>query len=299
VVTTAARVLAACLVLVASGSPSFAGQNAPDGQQTTRAPQRVASLNLAADEVLIDLLPPERIVAVTRFVDEAGTSNVLGRVPKNIPRFPKADVERLIALRPDLVVVSEFTDADFLKALERTGLRAHRMRGLDSLDGFRQAILDLGLAVGARGAAERVVARFDERRKALEDTLRGAERPRVLYWASGYTSGARTPFDGLIACGGGRNAAAEASIEGIARIGAERVFQLRPDWLLIGSGSTTAREIRGEPLLSKLDAVIANRIVEVPSESLVALNHHAMGACELIAARIHPGRFRKSGALVQ
>ena len=116
-------------------------------------PQRVASLNLAADEVLAEILPFERLVGVTRFVDEPGTSNIVGRVPPPIFRFPKADMEALIARQADLVVISEYTDADFRALLLRSGMRVHRMRGLDTFDGVRRAILDLGSAVGEGGSA--------------------------------------------------------------------------------------------------------------------------------------------------
>ena len=75
-------------------------------------------MNLASDEILAEILPAARLVAVTALVDEAGTSNAVGRVAKTVPRFPKVDIERLIALKPDLVVVSEYTDADVLRALQ-------------------------------------------------------------------------------------------------------------------------------------------------------------------------------------
>jgi ABC-type hemin transport system substrate-binding protein len=96
-------------------------------------PRRVASINLSADEILVEILPPGRLVGVTRFADEPGTSNVVGRVPPSVFRFQKADMERLVALAPDLVVVSEYTDADFLKLVERSGMRWHRMEGLESI----------------------------------------------------------------------------------------------------------------------------------------------------------------------
>lgn len=254
-------------------------------------PKRVASLNLAADEILVEILPPDRIVALTQFIDEKGTSNALGRAPASIPRLPRADLERLIDLRPDLVIVSQYTDADFLRALETSGLRAHRMTGLDSIEGFRRGVIDLGAAVGAPSAAARLVKDFDERMARLEERLRGVPRPRVFYWASGFTAGSATAFDALIRCGGGRNAAAESGLAGIAPVGAERAFSIRPEWLLIGRDSSTAREIRRDPLLSRLDAVREGRVIEIPTELLVALNHHAAGACEFIARALHPGRF--------
>jgi len=256
-------------------------------------PQRVASLNLASDEILADILPLSRLVAVTTLADQAGTSNVVGRIPATVPRFPKVDIERLIALRPDLVVVSEYTDADVLRALQHSGLRVHRMIGLDSLEGFRRALLDLADAVGEKANAARLAASFDARLGEIAQRLKGASRPRLLYWASGFTAGSGTAFDALIRCGGGENAAARAGITGITPLGAERAYGLDPDWLFIGAHTTTAKEIREHPLLSRMRAVKAGRVVEMPTELLVALNHHAAKSCEFMARSLHAEAFDK------
>jgi ABC-type Fe3+-hydroxamate transport system substrate-binding protein len=124
-------------------------------------PQRIASLNLTADEILVDIVPVERLVAATAAADDVGTSNIVGRVPPGVARFRRAEMERLLALSPDLVVVSDYTDPDFLRLLERSGMRVHRMSGLDSLAGIRAAILDLGRAVGGEEAAGGLVALYD------------------------------------------------------------------------------------------------------------------------------------------
>ncbi len=277
-------VVRASLALILATTTALAASTPPP-------PQRVASLNLASDEILADILDPRRLVAVTALVDEPGTSNAVGRIPRTIPRFPKVDIERLIALRPDLVVVSEYTDADVLRALQRSGLRVHRMIGLDSLAGFRRALLDLGQAVGEKAKAEALVRDFDARLAAITTRLKGAPRPKVLYWASGFTAGSRTAFDALIACGGGENAAALKGISGITPLGAERAYGVDPDWLFIGRETTTSREIREHPLLSRMRAVKAGHVVEMPTELLVALNHHAVKSCEFMARALHRARF--------
>src|SRR5262245_7795111 len=166
-------------------------------------PRRVASLNLTADEILVDILPPDRLAAVTSLADDPDSSNVAGRVPARALRFPKADLERLVALAPDLVVVSEYTDADFLKQVERSGLRYHRMEGLHSYSGYRAAILALGRAVGAPAAAERLVARYDQVLADVGRRLHGVSRPRTLYWSAPYTAGEDTALGALIECAGG------------------------------------------------------------------------------------------------
>ena len=239
----------------------------------------------------MDILPLDRLVAVTALIDELGTSNAAGRAPRSIARFPKIDIERLIALKPDLVVVSEYTDADVLRALEHSGLKAHRMTGLDSLAGFRRALIDLGEAVGEREKAAAIARDFDARLGAIEQRLKEVTRAKVLYWASGFTAGSQTAFDALIRCGGGENAAASAGISGITPLGAERAFSLDPDWLFIGAHSTTSKEIRTHPLLSKMRAVKSGRVVEMPGELLVALNHHAATSCEFMARALHSSEF--------
>ncbi len=277
------------LLLVAA----LIGAQGPTGPQAGASPQRVASLNLASDEILADILPLSRLVAVTALVDEAGTSNAVGRIPASIARFPKVDVERLIALRPDLVVVSEYTDADVLRALRQSGLKVHRMIGLDSLEGFRRALLELGEVVGEKERAAKLAADFDARLGDIDRRIQGTPRPRLLYWASGFTAGSKTAFDALIRCGGGENAAALAGISGITPLGAERAYGLDPDWLFIGSHTTTSKEIREHPLLSRMRAVKAGHVVEMPTELLVALNHHAAASCEFMARALHPERFAK------
>jgi len=253
-------------------------------------PRRVASINLSADEILVEILPPGRLVGVTRFADEPGTSNVVGRVPPSVFRFQKADMERLVALAPDLVVVSEYTDADFLKLVERSGMRWHRMEGLESIAGVRQAILDLGRVVGAEEAARAVVARYDATLSELTRRLAGAPRPRVLYWSGEMTAGADTAIGALIECAGARNVGREIGVQGVTPPGAERAFLADPDVILVSSWPGMLQAVKDHPLLSQLGAVRQGRIVVLPNERLIALSQYTADACWDLASLLHPDR---------
>jgi iron complex transport system substrate-binding protein len=253
-------------------------------------PQRIASLNLTADEILVEIVPLERLVAATRAADDPQSSSIVGRIPPSVPRFFRADLERLVALRPDLVVVSEYTDADFLRALERSGLHYHRMQGLDSMAGFRAALVALGEAVGEPEAAERLAGDYDRHLERVASRLRGLSRPRVLYWSDPFAAGAGTAIGALIECAGGRNVGRELGIEGLVPIGAERAFAADPDVVLVAvtSDGSEDRALRDHPLLSHLRAVREGQVVGLPTHLLVSLSHHAATACEELARRLHP-----------
>ena len=254
------------------------------------APLRIASLNLTADELLVEMLPADRRVAVTRWADDADMSNVAGRVPAAAVRLPRADLERIIGLQPDLVVVSEYTDADFLHLVEKSGLRYHRMRGLDTLAGIRAAIVDLGRAVGTPDAATRLAARFDAVLAELRRRLEGDPRPRVLYWADPHTAGAGTAIGSLVEAAGASNVASELGLRGIVPLAGERAFAADPDLFLVTQGSGASLSLRRHPLLSRTRAVREGRVVEMPNRLLVALSDRAADAAWWLASRLHPAR---------
>lgn len=262
-------------------------------------PRRVASLNLTADELLVEMLPPERLVAVTRWADDPEMSNVAGRVPGAAVRMPRADLERLVALRPDLVVVSEYTDADFLRLLEKSGLRHHRMGGLDTLAGIRAAIVDLGRAVGAENASARLVTRYDAILAELWRRLADDPRPRVLYWGNPHTAGAGTAIGSLVEAGGGTNVGRELGLQGIVPLAGEKAFDADPDAFLVAQGSGAAAALRRHPLLSRTRAVREGRVLEMPNRLLVALSDHAAESAWWIASRLHPARVTEAAPPAQ
>jgi iron complex transport system substrate-binding protein len=227
---------------------------------------------------------------VTRWADDPETSNVAGRIPPSVYRFPKADMERLVALRPDLVIVSEYHDADFLRLFDTSGLRYHRMSGLDSLPGIRAAVLALGKAVGAPEGTERLIARFDATIRDVESRLAGAPRPRVLYWANPHTAGRGSAYGSLIECAGATNVGVELGLSGIVPLSAERAFQADPDYVLVGGWEHSKEALLEHPLLKQARAVRENHVVEMPTALLVTLSHHAADSCRWLASALHPDR---------
>jgi iron complex transport system substrate-binding protein len=247
-------------------------------------------MNLTSDEILADLVTPDRLVAVTAVADEADSSNVAGRLPAQAARFRRAELERLLTLSPDLVVVSEYTDADFLTLLTRSGLAYHRMDGLESFAGIRRAILDLGRAVGEHERAEALVQRFDSELSQLHGRVEGGSRPRVLYWSEPMTAGDGTVIADVIEAAGGTNVGGELGIRGILPVGTERVFLARPDYILLGEAPGAREALLKDPLLSRLPAVKEGRVIALPNRLLVTLSQYAADAAWALGHALHPDR---------
>jgi ABC-type Fe3+-hydroxamate transport system substrate-binding protein len=60
--------------------------------------------------------------------------------------------------------------------------------------------------------------------------------------------------------------------------------------VLLGQWPGVKAALLAHPLLSRLRAVREGKVVELPTELLVALNHHAAEACWALAHALHPER---------
>ncbi len=118
--------------------------------------ERIISLDYCADQMLLGLVPKSRIAAVS--VDVASDPAFSAPLAGSLPRV-RPDVERVLALRPSLVIRSYGGGPRMEAALKAAGVRVFTLPYADDLAAVRSGILASGEALGAEGkAAERVTA---------------------------------------------------------------------------------------------------------------------------------------------
>lgn len=264
------------------------------------SPTRVASLTLGTDELLSELIPPERVVCVTYLADDREISNVPNWYPRQVARLRDTDLERIIGLNPDLVCVAPYNSADFLKVLERSGLPVYRNDAFHSMDQIEGGIIDLGKRLGESDRAQQLVARIRDRRRKLAEQLSAVvQKPRVLFWSAGFTAGRLTTIDDIIREAGGINVAVERNLHGSAEISPEIVIAANPDFVLLSRWSADEREghIAKHPLLRNLPAVREKRVIVIEGRYLTNVSHFVVEGAERLARRLHPDRFGADATL--
>lgn len=282
------RIFAAHTVLALLAGDSHDATSTRESAEDA-VPRRIVSLTLATDELLHELVGPERVVGITWLADDPRISNVADRYPDDVQRL-RADLEAVLALRPDLVCTAPYNDAGFLRLMRDSGLDIHRMPEVKGFQDLFRSVRSLAARVGACEAGEELVEHMRGRLEALDAALGGvAERPRVLFWSKGWTPGSGTMLDAVIRRAGGRNVAADLDIEGHGHVPEERVLAADPDWLLLEGGGWLERgRISGG--LKALPAVKAGRIVRIPGRLLHSLSHHIVRGTEVLARALHPER---------
>jgi iron complex transport system substrate-binding protein len=236
---------------------------APDPQPPIPGPQHVMSLSMCTDDLLLDLLPPERIASVTYY----------SRDPSNSYQWPQAahvavnwgTVEEVLAEKPDLVLAGTYTTPAARSLLKKMRLPLLEVPPAADFDEIRAITRQVAHALHRDAAGEALISKMDSTLQELSAT-KPVRSIRVAAWGEGGNiPGKGTMFDTILTAAGGVNIA--ASIDGqYTSFDVEQLLIARPDVLAYASHLTDTpgrnTDIALHPLIQKL---YAGRSVTYPS----------------------------------
>ena len=231
--------------------------------------------------------PPARIVCLTeetvetlyllgeehRIVGVSGYAVRPARVRREKPRvsaFTTANVPKILALNPDLVLTFSDLQAPIAAELIRAGVPVHAFNQRD-VAGILAMIRTLGALVGATDKAERLARSYEARLADVAASSRGRARQRVYFeeWDDPLISGIGWVSE-LIEIAGGDDVfatlrARKSATERI--VTSEAVIAAAPDVVLASwCGKRVARDkICSRPGWNAIPAVRNGRIVEIKS----------------------------------
>jgi len=156
---------------------SVACAPSPKQAPVETAPQRIVSLTPAITETLFALGLGDRVVGVTRFCDyppEAQTKPQVGG-------YADPDVEAVVALSPDLVLISpNVGNRDGALALRRAGIRVEVVAG-ERLEETYAALERIGTLCGVPERGRALAARVRGQVEAASAAVRGRTPTRALF----------------------------------------------------------------------------------------------------------------------
>lgn len=192
-------------------------------------PQRIASLNLCADQYLIALADRSQMVGLTRLARDPAMSAAAAQA-QGWPVIGSS-AEALLAAAPDLV----FTGWEGQGAAARTaGLRA-RFVTVPPANDYGAIVAQVRLVAGAIGHPERgeaLIARMDRALAAIPRSGRG--RIAADYQRRGYMSGGGTLSDAMMRRVGLQNLATRIGRPALSNLSLEEMVAARPDYLIVG-----------------------------------------------------------------
>ncbi len=235
-------------------------------------PRRIVCLTEETVETLYILGASDRIVGVTGY---AVRPPEVRREKPRVGAFTSADVPKILALEPDLVLTFSDLQADIAAELIRAGIAVHafNQRGVP---GILEMIRTLGALVHKVDEAAALIASLEGHIDAIRADLADGPQPRVYFeeWDQPMIAGIRWVSD-LIGIAGGVDVFAEKARAQDAKgrfVTSDEVIAAAPD-LIVASWcgkKVRAEKIAARPGWQNIPAVRHGRIVEIKAPLILA-----------------------------
>ena len=179
---------------------------APMQLAVAQVPQRVMSLNICTDQLLLALAPERRIASLTFMAREPVPARIWpqgARIPVNY-----GSAEEVLAAKPDMVLTGPFLPALTRQLLARSGARIVEVPLAENFEQIASLTRLVAKAVGADARGEVLVAHMREDLRAMR-AARPATPIRVAEWGNGgYVPGQSGLFGAMLAAAGAQSIAA-------------------------------------------------------------------------------------------
>ncbi len=269
------------------------------GNQVTinAKPVHIVSGTLSTDEILLSLVDPSRITAITANALDATQSNVADQATA-FQTLAKADPEAIIALKPDLVFLASFTDAGVVKQLRDAKLTVFLLGSFSSIKDIENNITLLGQVVGEEKQAASMVDEMETKLKTIADAVKGVKPRTVLYYSpDGYSDGPGTTIDDEIIHAGGINAVTAGGIkDAYPQLSDEFLVTQDPDVIMLAGFNSYAPgfvdKFNTNPNFQTLKAIKNKQVMVVNDAHVACISQYIVDGVSDIAALLYPDAYQ-------
>lgn len=297
-VRVTALLIAVALLLGAARAESAPVEAVDDAGATVRLPapaRRIVSVAPHLTELLFSAGAGDRVVGAVAYSDHPEAARRIPRVGDSA----QLDVERILALRPDLIVVWHHgTPALQLQRLRRLGIPLYAGESR-TMAGIASTLRRLGALTGTAATAEAGAAAFERQVAALRRQYAGRMPLRVFYqiWPQPLmtVNGRHLISEALALCGATNLFAALAPLT--PTVGLEAVAALDPDAIVSGSvASEAASDLAGWQRLGSLRAVREKRLLVVDPDRLHRQSDRVVDGARELCEKLDTLRHPRAGA---
>lgn len=226
---------------------------APASFRAASGAERIVSLNLCTDELLLRLADRSKIASVTWLSRNPAGSNVAA-LAETVP-INHGLAEQVVASDPDLVLAGRYTTRIAVGMLKRTAVPVIEFDVPRSFGEVRQQITDVAALVGAEEQGRRLIDEIERRIAAVAAKPRSMRPTAVVLNPNGATVGEGTLADDVMTAAGLDNAA-KLRTDNYGQIPLEVVALHEVDVLIVSASRdgppSRATEMLQHPILAKL-----------------------------------------------
>lgn len=276
------------IILKAAGLSLVLATMVGIGKTAAAPPERIVSLNLCTDQLLADLVPRERIAAVSFLATDRSLSAYADEL-KGLKQV-RGTAEEVLALDPDLVIAGEYTTGPTVDLLKRLGVDVLVVPLAADFEGMKATIRLIAEKTGSSAKAEDLIRDFQQRLAGARSLVPG--RPTAIaYQVNSLTSGPGSLLDAALDAAGYHNIARDLKLGPAGRLPLERLVAAPPDLIVLANAAGDFKTVLADNLRHPAFAELLQRrpSVHLPMPLWMCATPRIADAVEILASMKRSG----------
>lgn len=203
----------------------------------TSKPEKILTLGMGTDGIVLGLVPPERLVSINSLADDPCSSNIvdLAKRVKNKHRYLSA--EQAMALQPDVVITYDWTKPEQINTMRDLGMKVIVLKGPRTIEDIKRNITTIATVLKEQEKGAKLIAAMDMELDKLSTKLceRGdTHKRRVLLLSLMQTYGGKgCLYDDLCSRAGVINCLSEAGLSNGQALTKEMIVKIDPELIIM------------------------------------------------------------------
>lgn len=202
-----------------------------------KAPQRILTLAMSSDAIVMGLGLEDKLVAVNYLADDPVSSNIVKQAKKISYKIKNPSIEEIIALKPDVIFVYDWIDMNRIENLRALGLKVVVLKGPVTLEDIQSNINTIACSLDRKASGEQLIQSMNNKLKEIKEKLADLKikQKKSLVLISLMTSygGEGCIFDDMCKQAGVINGLSAAGIKNGQVLTKEMLVKINPDFLIM------------------------------------------------------------------
>ena len=129
----------------------------------TSKPKRILTFAMYTDQIVLGLVTSDHLVGINTLLDDPVLSNIIPIAKKISKKIGNPGAEEVLSMKPDLVIVSDWTQAEKIQSMRDLGLKVVSVKSPETIQDAKDAVSQVAAAIGEPEKGKQLIRMMDKK----------------------------------------------------------------------------------------------------------------------------------------
>lgn len=132
-------------------------------------PKKILTFAMYTDQIVLGLVTSDHLVGINTLLDDPVLSNIIPIAKKVKKKIGNPGAEEVLAMKPDVVIVSDWTQAEKIQSMRDLGLKVVSVKSPETIQDVRDAVAQVAAAIGEPEKGKQLIGLMDAKLAEIKE----------------------------------------------------------------------------------------------------------------------------------